>query len=29
MMACRNVRALPSQGLGITNTKVISLCIIS
>jgi U3 small nucleolar RNA-associated protein 18 len=23
MMACRNVRAVPSQGLGITNTKVI------
>lgn len=23
MMACRNVRAIPSQGLGITNTKVI------
>lgn len=25
MMACRNVRAVPSQGLGITNTKVFSL----
>lgn len=25
MMVCRNVRAVPSQGLGITNTKVISL----